>query len=150
MLDQKLIRQDPEAIAQQLARRGYSLDVAAFNALELQRKSLQVETEELQSRRNKRSKEIGQIKAQGGDIEPIKAEMSQLGEELKVNAAKLDEVQTAMQALLLDIPNLPQADVPDGEDGNDNVELRKWGTPKAFDFDVRDHVDIGEKLGQID
>ncbi|MGB1581748.1 MAG: serine--tRNA ligase, partial [Nevskiales bacterium] len=150
MLDPKLIRQDPQAIAQQLARRGYSLDVAAFNQLEAQRKSLQVETEELQSRRNKRSKEIGQIKSQGGDIEAIKAEMGQLGEELKENAAKLDAVQAAVQALLLDIPNLPQADVPDGANEDDNVEIRQWGTPALFDFEVRDHVDIGEKLGQID
>lgn len=150
MLDPKLLRSETENVAAGLARRGYQLDVAAFQTLEDQRKAIQVKTEELQSRRNQRSKEIGKIKGQGGDIEPIKAEMSQLGEELKHCAAELDAVQAKVHALQLDLPNIPHADVPDGADENDNVEIRQWGNPKAFDFTPRDHVDIGEALGQID
>ncbi len=150
MLDPKLLRTQTDKIAAALARRGYELDIQVFNDLEVRRKSIQIQTEELQNRRNLRSKEIGQIKAAGGDIEPIKAEMGEVGEALKNNAAELDSIQAQLQALQLDIPNLPLDDVPDGTDENDNIELRRWGTPPAFDFPPRDHVDLGEALGQMD
>ncbi len=150
MLDPKLLRTQTDKIAAALARRGYELDIQVFNDLEVRRKSIQIQTEELQNRRNLRSKEIGQIKAAGGDIEPIKAEMGEVGEALKNNAAELDSIQAQLQALQLDIPNLPLDDVPDGADENDNIELRRWGTPPAFDFSPRDHVDLGEALGQMD
>ena len=150
MLDPKRLRNEPQAIADALAGRGYVLDVAALESLEAQRKRLQVATEELQARRNSESKAIGQAKARGEDIEPYRAAVAEVGEQMKVNAAELEQVQAKLQAIALDIPNLPQEGVPHGADEADNVELRRWGNPRDYDYEPLDHVAIGERLAGID
>lgn len=150
MLDPRLLRNEPETIAAQLARRGYELDIAHLHGLEQQRKQLQVEAQRLQSARNTRSKAIGQAKARGEDIEPLRAEVADLGERLKAVEADLSGVQTKLEALILEFPNLPDASVPQGKDESDNVEVRRWGEPTSFDFEPRDHVDLGERLGGLD
>ncbi len=150
MLDPKLLRQDLDGVAAQLARRGYSLDTATLSALETQRKALQVETQQLQNTRNTRSKSIGQAKARGEDIAPLLAEVSELGDRLKRKEAELAELQARLDAILMGIPNLLDEDVPDGADENDNVELRRVGEPPAFDFEPKDHVDLGLPHGWLD
>jgi len=150
MLDPRLLRADFAAVAQQLARRGVQLDEAAFAALEARRKTIQVETQELQNERNTRSKAIGKAKAAGEDIQPLLDEVASLGDRLKESEAKLDAVQAELNDLLMGVPNLPDADVPDGNDESANAEVRRWGEPGDFDFEVRDHVDLGEALGQMD
>ncbi len=150
MLDPQLIRNDLDATARLLARRGVTLDVARLTALEAERKRLQVRTEELQHERNSRSKAIGQAKAQGEDIEPLRAAVADLGEQLEAAKGALEGVQSALHALLLTIPNIPDDSVPDGADETANVEIRRVGTPPAFDFTPRDHVDVGEGLGLLD
>ncbi|MHA1568113.1 MAG: serine--tRNA ligase [Alphaproteobacteria bacterium] len=150
MLDPKLLRTDPEAVAAQLRRRGFELDVDRFNALEEQRKALQVRVQELQKERNQKSKAIGQAKAKGEDVSAIMREVAALGEKLKVAEEELRLVQAELDAMLMGIPNLPHASAPDGRSEDDNVEVRRWGTPREFDFEVRDHVDVGEALGQLD
>ncbi|TVU73858.1 serine--tRNA ligase [Cobetia crustatorum] len=149
MLDPKLLRADLEATAERLARRGYQLDTAAFSTLEARRRNLQVETESLQNERNTRSKSIGNAKARGEDIAPLLAEVSDLGERLDAAKKELSELQAKSDALAASIPNLPNAEVPEGADESDNVELHRWGTPREFDFAVRDHVDLGELRGQL-
>jgi seryl-tRNA synthetase len=143
MLDPRRLRQDPEAIAARLARRGYELDVAALRTLEKRRKALQVQTQNLQNERNTRSKAIGRAKAQGQDIAPLLAEVAQLGERLAAAEAELHAVQSELEGIALGIPNLPDDSVPDGRDEADNQELRRWGEPPGFDFTPRDHVDLG-------
>lgn len=150
MLDPKLLRSDLAFCQQQLARRGYELDTDMFNALEDKRKDLQVKTQELQKERNARSKAIGQAKAKGEDASAILAEVSNLGDELKQAEEELNKYQTQLNDLLMGIPNLPHESTPDGRNEDDNVEVRKWGEPRQFDFEVRDHVDVGEALGQLD
>ena len=150
MLDPKLLRSDLEQVAQRLAKRGYTLDVTQFEALEGRRRDLQTETEQLQNERNTRSKAIGKAKAAGEDIEPLLAEVSDLGERLDSAKSQLAEVASEMDALMASLPNLPHDSVPEGADENDNVELHRWGTPRAFDFEVNDHVDLGAKLGYLD
>ncbi|MGI9301310.1 MAG: serine--tRNA ligase [Gammaproteobacteria bacterium] len=150
MLDPKLLRADPEAVAAQLAGRKFKLDVAALNALEAKRKSLQVETQELQNERNSRSKSIGRAKARGEDIEPLKAEVAALGDKLKQRETALRDVQAELDQILMGIPNIPHESVPHGADENDNLEVRRWGEPKEFDFKVRDHVDIGARDNLLD
>ena len=150
MLDIRSLRQDLDATALALARRGYSLDRERFEALESRRKELQVRTEQLQAERNSRSRSIGQAKSRGEDIEPLKAEVSRLGEDLKQCETDLQRVQEELDALLKQIPNLPQSDVPDGLDEASNVEVRREGTPRAFDFTPRDHVDLGLPGGWLD
>ncbi|WP_405281559.1 serine--tRNA ligase [Cobetia sp. Ld8] len=150
MLDPKLLRADLEATAERLARRGYQLDTEAFAALEARRRDLQVETESLQNERNTRSKSIGNAKARGEDIAPLLAEVSDLGERLDAAKSELNELQAKADAMAASLPNLPDAEVPEGVDESDNVELHRWGTPREFDFDVRDHVDLGELKGQLD
>lgn len=150
MLDPKLIRNDVEAVASRLKVKKYTLDVAAFEALEERRKSLQVETENLQSERNARSKGIGKAKASGEDIAPLIAEMDKMGAELESKKAELKVLQDDLNSLLAGMPNLPDDDVPEGEDESDNVEVRKWGQLTEFDFDVKDHVTLGEELGTLD
>jgi seryl-tRNA synthetase len=150
MLDTKLLRTDLETVAANLARRGYELDTAAFAALEERRKALQVRTEELRNERNTRSKSIGKAKAAGEDIEPLKAEVGKLGEELANSEKELEQIQEEMQDWLLSMPNLLDESVPDGKDEDDNVEIRHWGEPRTFDFEPRDHVDVGEGLGGLD
>jgi len=143
MLDSKLLRNDLEATAQALERRGFALDRERFSELEKRRKRLQTETQRLQAERNERSKSIGRAKARGEDIEPLKAEVGDLGDRLGEAERALDDVQQELEAFLLRIPNLPHPDVPKGEDDSDNVLVRSWGTPPSFEFAVRDHVDLG-------
>lgn len=147
MLDIQLFRKDIDAVAQRLATRGFQLDVAAFQALEGERKQLQTQTEELQSRRNSLSKQIGMLKGKGEDASAVMAEVGGIGDTLKASAARLDEIQAQLSELMLSIPNLPHESVPVGKDETQNVEVRRVGEPRQFDFEVRDHVDVGEKLG---
>ncbi|MBL39250.1 MAG: serine--tRNA ligase [Xanthomonadales bacterium] len=150
MLDPQLLRQDLEHVAAALARRGYHLDMEQFASLESSRKQLQTRVEELQSRRNKRSKEIGSAKAAGEDIEPLKQEVADLASELESSKRKLEDVRAALDHLLLDMPNLPADDVPAGKDDGDNVEISRSSEPPELDFEPRDHVELGEMLGGID
>ncbi|SPA14133.1 serine tRNA synthetase; also charges selenocystein tRNA with serine [Cupriavidus taiwanensis] len=147
MLDIQLFRKDIDAVAQRLATRGFQLDVAAFQALEAERKQLQTQTEELQARRNSLSKQIGVLKGKGEDASAVMAEVGGIGDTLKASAARLDEIQAHLGELMLSIPNLPHESVPVGNDETQNVEVRRVGEPRQFDFAVRDHVDVGEKLG---
>jgi len=150
MLDPKRLRNDLPTVVAGLARRGHVFDQAGFTALENERRELQVRTEELQAERNRRSKAIGQAKAQGEDMAPLLAAVGQLGDELKTASARLDELQGELEVFLLGIPNLPHPDVPEGDDEEANIEMRRWGEPPTFDFEPRDHVDLGEALGLLD
>jgi len=150
MLDPKLIRNEPEQVAKRLALRGYQLDINTLNNLEEQRKMLQVETENLQAERNKSSKSIGQAKAKGEDIQPLLDAVADLGGKLDDAKGQLDKVQDQMNDLLAGIPNIPDESVPAGKSEDDNVEISRWGNPRKFDFDVRDHVDLGEALNGMD
>ena len=150
MLDSKLLRTQPQAIAERLAARGYTLDVARLESLETQRKEVQVRTEELQAERNSRSKSIGQAKARGEDIAPLLAQVEQLGGELEAGKQELEVIQSELEAIFLDIPNLPEDSVPQGAGEEDNVEVRQWGTPRSFDFPVQDHVALGEAIKGLD
>ena len=143
MLDAKQLRSDLDNIAKQLAKRGFTLDTATLTALEEQRKAIQVKTQELQNERNTRSKSIGQAKARGEDIAPLLAAVSQLGEELDAAKTEQDDVLTQINNISSAIPNLLDESVPEGADEDDNVEIKRWGTPREFDFDAKDHVDIG-------
>lgn len=150
MLDPKLLRSDLPLVAERLARRGFTLDTARLEALESRRRELQTETECLQNERNTRSKAIGQAKASGEDIQPLLDEVSDLGERLDAAKARLAEVQAEWDESVAALPNLPHDSVPQGLDEADNVELHRWGTPGTFDFEVRDHVDLGAKFGYLD
>jgi seryl-tRNA synthetase len=150
MLDIQLLRTDLEGIAKRLAGRGFQLDIETFRELENERKAIQVKTQELQAKRNQSSKLIGQAKAKGEDTAAIMAEVGALGDELKAGEAQLEDVQTKLQDVLLGVPNLPDASVPSGKSADDNVEVRRWGTPRKFDFEVKDHVDVGTNLGGLD
>ena len=143
MLDAKYLRNDINIAAQKLNKRGYALDVAQFTTLEEKRKALQMRTQELQNERNVRSKSIGKAKASGQDIAPLLAEVGQLGDELDAAKAQLTVLLDEIQALVLNIPNLPDDSVPQGKDEEENVEVSRWGTPREFDFEVKDHVDLG-------
>ncbi len=145
MLDPKLFRSDLNSIVEQLKKRNFAFDAVAFEALETKRKTFQVETEQLQSERNTKSKSIGKAKAAGEDIQPLLDEVAGLGENLDKAKVQLAEVQTEMDGILMGIPNLLHESVPVGKDEDDNIEIRKWGNPKTFDFDVKDHVTLGEK-----
>ncbi len=150
MIDPKLLRTELDSVAQQLARRGYQLDTARVRELEARRKALQVRTQELQNERNTRSKSIGRAKAAGEDIQPLLDQVADLGEQLKQAEAGLAEVQEALREIALGMPNIPHATVPDGQDEADNREERTWGEIPRFDFEPRDHVDLGEALGGLD
>ncbi|GAB3340740.1 MULTISPECIES: serine--tRNA ligase [Chromohalobacter] len=150
MLDPKLLRSDPALVAERLARRGFTLDTVRLEALESRRRELQTETERLQNERNTRSKAIGQAKASGEDIQPLLDEVSDLGERLDAAKARLAEVQAEWDESVAALPNLPHDSVPQGLDEADNVELHRWGTPGTYDFEVRDHVDLGAKFGYLD
>jgi len=147
MLDIQLLRKDLEGVAQRLASRGYTLDVAAFSELEAQRRKIQTQTEDLQARRNSLSKQVGALKGRGEDASAVLAEVSGIGDAMKASAVQLDEIQARLADLLTGVPNLPHASVPVGKDENDNVEVRRWGAPRQFDFPVKDHVDVGTPLG---
>jgi len=150
MLDPQLLRTDLDRVARELGRRGYHLDMEHYAALEDKRKRLQVHTEELQNQRNVSSRSIGQAKARGENIEPLLAEVSRLGDELKDAKSTLEAIRDQMDGLFLDLPNLPDSRVPDGDGEADNVEIRRWGEPARPGFKPRDHVELGEVLGGID
>ncbi len=149
MLDSKLVRTQLHEVAERLAARGFVLDVARFEALEAQRKTLQTRTEQLQAERNSRSKSIGQAKQRGEDIAPLLAEVDQMGSDLEQGKRDLDSIQSELDNLLLNIPNLPHESVPVGEDEEGNVEVSRWGTPRSFDFSIQDHVALGEQHGWL-
>jgi len=147
MLDIQHLRADIEGVAAKLKSRGFNLDVAEFNALEADRKAVQTRTQELQASRNSLSKSIGIAKSKGEDTAPIMAQVAGLGDELKAAEEKLAYIQTRFQELLAGVPNLPHESVPAGKDSEENLEVSRWGTPRVFDFEVRDHVDVGAALG---
>ncbi|MCG7945035.1 MAG: serine--tRNA ligase [Candidatus Thiodiazotropha taylori] len=150
MLDPRLIRNNLEEVAAQLRRRGYELDTQLIAQLEERRKGLQVESQELQNERNSRSKSIGKAKAAGEDIQPLLAEVAELGDRLKVLQEDLNSVQAELSEITLGIPNIPHESVPDGRDEADNREERRWGEPREFDFEPKDHVDLGDASGLLD
>ena len=149
MLDPKRLRFEPERVREQLARRGFAFDLEKFRDLEGRRKSLQFETERLQAERNAGSKAIGQAKARGEDVQVLMREMEAAKTRLDANAAELETLQVEFEQFLLNVPNLPHPSVPDGRDESHNVEVRRWGRPRAKEG-VKDHVELGEALGQMD
>ena len=150
MLDPHLLRNHLAEVAKSLEKRGYQLDTSTIEELESDRKTLQVATQELQQERNQRSKEIGKIKAQGGDTRPLLDEVGNLGDRLKEHETRLNEIQEQLNDLLMGIPNLPHESVPEGTGEDDNKEIRVWGKQPTFEFKPEDHVDLGEKLGLLD
>ena len=150
MLDPKLLRQDLDAVAANLARRGFKLDRERYLALETERKELQTRVESLRQARNERSKAIGRAKAAGGDVDALKREVGALGDELSSGEARLTSLAAELDDFLAGLPNLLHESVPAGADSTANVELRRWGTPRKFAFEPLDHVSIGEKLGLVD
>ena len=150
MLDIQLLRNDLEGTAQRLKARGFELDTRRFLELEQDRKAVQMRTQELQAKRNQSSKQIGIAKSKGEDVAVIMTEVASLGDELKAVEEKLAVVQSQLNDLLMTIPNLPHESVPTGKSEADNVEVRRVGTPRVFDFPVKDHVDVGEGLHQLD
>jgi len=150
MLDPRLLRADINAVKQALSHRKLALDVAAYSALETQRKALQIQTQELQNDRNSRSKAIGQAKAKGEDIQPLLDDVQSLGDQLKEAENALSKVQEELNAFFMSLPNILDAAVPEGRDEADNLELYCWGEPRQFDFEPLDHVDLGAKLGGMD
>jgi seryl-tRNA synthetase len=147
MIDIQLLRKDIDAVAARLAQRKFQLDVAGFNALEAERKSIQTRTEELQGQRNSLSKQIGILKGKGEDSTEVMNQVASIADELKASADRLEIIQNKLSDFMLAIPNLPHESVPAGQDESENVELRKVGTPKQFDFEVKDHVDLGAAFG---
>ena len=150
MIDPKLLRQSTKEVAENLARRGHVFDADAYLALDEQRKTLQVDVEALRNERNVSAKSIGKAKASGEDVEPLLAAVKDLGDRLDISAAKLHDVQAAVQSIELGLPNLLQDDVPNGKDDAENVEVRRWGDIPEFDFEPQDHVDLGTSLGMLD
>ena len=150
MLDPHLLRTEPEAVAAALKPRGYELDVAAWRELESRRKELQIRVQELQNQKNQSAKSIGQAKARGEDIQPLLEEVTHLGEELGNSESEFIQVRSRQQEWLLEMPNLALPDVPRGNEEKDNLEIRKWGEPTVFDFEPRDHVELGALNGLLD
>ena len=151
MLDPSLLRSHLAETAARLQQtRGYALDVAAIEALESSRKQLAMQTQELQNQRNTRSRAIGQAKGRGEDVTPLLAEVAGLGDQLKSNEQALADVQAKLAEIALGIPNIPHESVPVGKDENDNLEISRWGAPRSFDFEVKDHVELGERHGWLD
>ena len=150
MLDPKLLRAELEQVAVKLKKKGFELDQAYFAKAEEERKALQVETQELQSVRNQRSKEIGAAKGRGEDIAPLKAEMDELAKTLKEKEQQLQSLQSELQERLMGIPNIPDESVPEGKSEEDNKVERTWGEPTALGFEPKDHVDVGEIVQQLD
>ena len=151
MLDPALLRANPAELAGNLrASRGFELDVARLEALEADRKRIQVRTQELQNLRNTRSKQIGMLKAKGEDVSAVMAEVAGFGEELKTSEVELDRIRGEIEAIALGIPNIPDDSVPQGSDESQNVEQKKWGTPRVFDFEPKDHVELGARHGWLD
>jgi len=150
MLDIQSLRTNIDAVCERLATRGYTLDVATFQKLEAERKTLQTQTQDLQAKRNSLSKQVGQLKSKGEDASAVMAEVAALKAELDANEQRLGELLKELEAFIATIPNMPQDSVPVGKSEADNAELKKWGAPRTFDFPVKDHVDLGEGLGQLD
>lgn len=150
MIDPKLLRQDIHTVAANFKKRGFILDIEKYQALEEKRKTLQSLSEELRNERNVRSKSIGEAKARGEDIEALRKTVQELGDRLSTQEDQLQLVQNELQQFLLDLPNLLDESVPFGKDENDNLEIRRWGEPKKFDFPIKDHVELGEALGGLD
>ena len=150
MIDPKLLRQDLTELKQKLAKRGYELDVDFWQQMESQRKSLQVLTEDLQAKRNAGAKQVGALKKNGEDASELLAEMQSISGDIKKAEEDLKALQDKINEVALQIPNIPADDVPEGDSEEDNVEVRKWGTPRQFDFEIKDHTDVGEGLGQLD
>ena len=150
MIDPKLLRTELDTVAEKLAKRGYELDKAFWQQVEEQRKSIQVKTEELQAKKNAGAKQVGLMKRNGENTDALMAEMATISSEMKQAEDALKALQDKIQAAALTIPNLPDDSVPAGKDENDNVEMRRWGEPRQFDFEVKDHSDLGEDLGLLD
>lgn len=150
MLDIQQLRTNLDAVAEGLAKRGKPIDFAEFKALEAERKTLQTRTQDLQAQRNSLSKQIGMLKGKGQDASEVMAQVGALGDELKASETRLGELLDKFNAILATLPNIPDDSVPVGADETANVELKRWGTPKTFAFEVKDHTDIGEGLGQLD
>ena len=150
MIDPKLLRTELDTVAEKLAKRGYELDKAFWQQVEEQRKSIQVKTEELQAKKNAGAKQVGLMKRNGENTDALMAEMATISSEMKQAEDALKVLQEKIQAAALTIPNLPDDSVPAGKDENDNVEMRRWGEPRQFDFEVKDHSDLGEDLGLLD
>jgi seryl-tRNA synthetase len=150
MLDPKLLRTDPDAVAANLARRGFKLDVAQLSSLEEARKKWQVRADELRNEKNVHAKSVGKAKAQGQDIAPLLKQVESLGTELAAAEAEFVKVQEELDKITLGLPNLLHESVPDGRDESANVEIRRWGEPRQFPYEALDHVELGEKLGQMD
>ena len=147
MLDSKLLRGNIDFVVGQLKRRDFSFDVNEFNKLEDKRKVIQVETQDLQNLRNTKSKLIGQVKTSGEDIKPLLEEVSDLGQKLDNAKSSLNAIQLKIDRIIMAIPNIPHPSVPEGTSEDDNLELLKWGKPKKFSFEAKDHVNLGEPLG---
>src|SRR5262245_8346934 len=147
MLDIQLLRTDLASVEKRLSSRGFALDTGTFNKLEARRKSVQTETQELQSKRNQLSKQIGQLKGKGEDASVLMAEVAAQADRLKALEQELSDIQRQLDDFLMVIPNLPQDSVPVGKSADDNPEIRRVGTPRPFDFPVKDHVDVGVPLG---
>ncbi|MCV6605612.1 MAG: serine--tRNA ligase, partial [Porticoccaceae bacterium] len=150
MLDPKLIRSDIDAVAAALNKRGYNFDVAKFQALETSSRELQAQSQALQAERKTLSKSIGKAMKEGGDVDALKAEVAAIGDKFDAAKVELDKTQTDLQELLDSTPNIPHESVPQGASEDDNVEIRCWGEPREFDFEVQDHVDLGAALGGMD
>ena len=150
MIDPRLLRSDPEAVARNLARRGFTLDIEAFKALEERRRHWQVEVDRLRAERNANAKAVGMAKGRGEDVAPLIAKGERLAEELARAEEGLIAVQAELEQWQLNLPNLLHESVPDGRDASDNVEVHRWGEPRRFEFEPRDHVEIGERLGGLD
>ena len=150
MLDIQQLRSNLDAVAEGLAKRGKPIDFTEFKTLEAERKTLQSRTQELQAQRNSLSKQIGMLKGQGKDASEVMAQVGALGDELKSSEARLGELLEQFNAILAALPNIPDESVPVGSDETGNVEIKRWGTPRSFDFPVKDHTDVGEQLGQLD
>lgn len=147
MLDIQALRNDLDRVVKQLQTRKFDFETAKFNSLETERKTVQTRTQELQAKRNSVSKQIGLAKSKGEDASAIMVEVAGLGEQLKADETRLSEIQTELQNLLLNVPNIPHETVPVGQSETENVEVRKVGTPRKFDFEIKDHTDVGESLG---
>ena len=150
MLDIQQLRSNLDAVAAGIAKRGKAIDLSEFTVLEAARKTLQTRTQELQAQRNSLSKQIGMLKGQGKDASGVMAQVGALGDELKASEARLGELLEKFNAIVATLPNIPDDSVPVGSDETANVEIKRWGTPRAFDFPVKDHTDVGEALGQLD
>lgn len=150
MLDAKHVRSSTQEIAEKLQVKQFTLDVARIQELETQRKDIQVKTQQLQNERKLGSKKFGQLKASGGDINALKAEMDTLGDQLKASEEILNQVQNELNDILMQVPNIPHDSVPSGTTEDDNIEVRRWGSPRQFDFEPQDHVALGEKNAELD